>query len=183
MSERRFNQKITDIYATSFDYNPNSKISKDFFATVQNKLIYAVSKKTAAEIIVERSDSSKANMGLTSWAKSPEGKILASDVVISKNYLNKRELTKLNRLVDGFLTLAESRADNHIPMSMANWKEILDAYIDLNQLPILSDKGKKSSKEAKDKAMAEYNKFRKILDKEYMSDFDRMVNAVKRLNA
>ncbi len=121
-SERRFNQKITDIYATSFDYDSKSKISKDFFVTVQNKLIFAVSEKTAAEIIIERSDSTKPNMGLTSWEKSPEGKILASDVVISKNYLNQNELTKFNRLVDGFLTLAESRADNHIPMSMLTGK-------------------------------------------------------------
>ncbi len=134
-SERRFNQKITDIYATSFDYKKDAHITQEFFATVQNKLIYAVSGQTAAEIIAERSDSQKINMGLTNWS-NPNGKIILSDVVISKNYLNKKELMRLNTLVDGFLTLAESRAENEIPMAMGDWKEVLDDYINLNLLPV-----------------------------------------------
>lgn len=182
LSERRFNQKITDIYATSFDYNPNSKMSKNFFANAQNKLIYAVTRSTAAEIIMARSDRNKLNMGLNTWNKGPEGKILAADVVISKNYLNKNELTKLQRLVDGFLTLAENRASNHKPTSMEDWIGIIDSYILLNDLPLLEGKGKVSSKEAIQKAKEEYKEFRKYQDKEYVSDFDRFVDEVKRLN-
>jgi hypothetical protein len=138
-SERRFNQKITDIYATSFDYNPEAEISKEFFASVQNKLIYSVSHKTAAEIIAERADSDKINMGLTTW-KNPLGKIYISDIVISKNYLNKKELDNLNRVVEGFLILAESRAKRQLTTSMSQWNDILIDYIKLNQLPILTDK-------------------------------------------
>ncbi|MCC9262089.1 MAG: virulence RhuM family protein [Methanobrevibacter woesei] len=180
-SERRFNQKITDIYATSFDYNPKAEITREFFATVQNKLIYAVSKKTAAEIISERSDSDKPYMGLTSWNNAPNGKIIQSDVVIAKNYLNEKELQLLNVLVDGFLTLAENRAMRNIPTSMADWKDFLDSYITLNELPKLVDKGKISSKEAKKVAKREYEKFRVIQDKTFESDFDRMINEIKRI--
>ncbi|MDL2246929.1 virulence RhuM family protein [Methanobrevibacter sp. OttesenSCG-928-K11] len=179
-SERRFNQKISDIYTTSYDYEPNAEITREFFATVQNKLIYAVSGKTAAELIVERSDSEKSNMGLTSW-KNPNGKILISDVVIAKNYLNKIELERLNRTVDGFLTLAENRAENHIPTSMAQWREVLISYIKLNQLPELTDKGKITSDKAKEIAKKEYYKFRPIQDKTFVSDFDKMINEIKRI--
>jgi len=179
-SERRFNQKITDIYATSYDYNPQAEISRDFFATVQNKLIYAVSGKTAAEIIAERSDSEKINMGLTTW-KNPNGKIVASDVVIAKNYLNKIELERLNRTVDGFLTLAENRAQNYIPTSMAEWREVLITYIKLNQLPILTDKGKISAEQAKEIAKKHYKKFKIIQDEEFESDFDKMIEEIKRI--
>ncbi|MGL4669197.1 MAG: RhuM family protein [Methanobacteriaceae archaeon] len=179
-SERRFNQKIAEIYITSYDYNPKAEISKEFFATVQNKLIYAVSGKTAAELIAERSDSNKLNMGLTNW-KTPNGKIVASDVVIAKNYLNKIELERLNRTVDGFLTLAENRAQNHIPTSMNDWKEVLISYIKLNQLPELTDKGKISSENAKEIAKTEYYKFRPIQDKDFKSDFDKMINEIKRI--
>jgi len=179
-SERRFNQKITDIYATSYDYNFESEITKEFFATVQNKLIYAVSEKTAAEIISERSDSDKPHMGLTSWSKSPNGKIIQSDVVIAKNYL-KEELKLLNTLVDGFLTLAENRAMRKIPTSMADWKNVLDSYITLNELPRLLDKGKISSKEAKEIAKSEYEKFRVKQDKTFESDFDKMIKEIKRI--
>ena len=136
-SERRFNQKITDIYATSFDYNKDADITKEFFATVQNKLIFAISNHTAAELIETRSDIENPHMGLTTWKKAPNGKILQSDVVISKNYLNQNELSRLNSLVEGFLNLAESRAEDRIPMGMKDWKELLDDYLKLRRLPIL----------------------------------------------
>ena len=179
-SERRFNQKITDIYATSFDYKKDAKITREFFATVQNKLIYAVSGHTAAEIIAERSDSDKINMGLTNWS-NPNGKIILSDTVISKNYLNEKELKRLNTLVDGFLTLAESRAENEIPMSMNDWKGVLDDYINLNLLPILEGKGKISSSDAQKIARKEYEKYKVIQDRNYQSDFDELIIEVKRL--
>ena len=179
-SERRFNQKITDIYATSFDYKKDAQVTRDFFATVQNKLIYAVSGHTAAEIIADRSDSEKINMGLTNWS-NPNGKIILSDVVISKNYLNERELKRLNSLVDGFLTLAESRALNEIPMSMKDWKKVLDDYIDLNLLPILEGKGKISSNDAQKIAKEEYDKFKVIQDRNYQSDFDKLIIDIKRI--
>lgn len=179
-SERRFNQKITDIYTTSYDYNPQADLSKEFFSSVQNKLIYAVSGKTAAEIIAERSDSDKINMGLTTW-KNPNDKILMSDVVISKNYLNKNELDNLNRTVEGFLLLAESRAKRQIPTSMKEWKDILINFIKINQLPILTDKGKITADEAKEIAKNHYKKFRTIQDKEFESDFDKMIDEIKRI--
>ncbi|WP_405310477.1 virulence RhuM family protein [Methanobrevibacter sp.] len=179
-SERRFNQKITDIYATSFDYKKDAQVTRDFFATVQNKLIYAVSGHTAAEIIADRSDSEKINMGLTNWS-NPNGKIILSDVVISKNYLNERELKRLNSLVDGFLTLAESRALNEIPMAMKDWKKVLDDYIDLNLLPILEGKGKISSNDAQKIAKEEYDKFKVIQDRNYQSDFDKLIIDIKRI--
>ncbi len=179
-SERRFNQKITDIYATSFDYKKDAQVTRDFFATVQNKLIYVVSGHTAAEIIADRSDSEKINMGLTNWS-NPNGKIILSDVVISKNYLNERELKRLNSLVDGFLTLAESRALNEIPMAMKDWKKVLDDYIDLNLLPILEGKGKISSNDAQKIAKEEYDKFKVIQDRNYQSDFDKLIIDIKRI--
>ena len=179
-SERRFNQKITDIYATSFDYKKDAQVTRDFFATVQNKLIYVVSGHTAAEIIADRSDSEKINMGLTNWS-NPNGKIILSDVVISKNYLNERELKRLNSLVDGFLTLAESRALNEIPMAMKDWKKVLDDYIDLNLLPILEGKGKVSSTDAQKIAKEEYEKFKVIQDRNYQSDFDKLIIDIKRI--
>ena len=179
-SERRFNQKITDIYATSFDYNKDAQLTREFFATVQNKLIYAVSNHTAAEIIAERCNSEKINMGLTNWSNQ-NGKIILSDVVISKNYLNERELNRLNSLVDGFLTLAESRALNEIPMAMEDWKKVLDDYINLNLLPILEGKGKISSDDAQKIAKGEYEKFKVIQDKNYQSDFDKLIEDIKRI--
>ena len=180
-SERRFNQKITDIYATSFDYDKNADITKEFFATVQNKLIYAISHHTAAEIIETRSDSEKTNMGLTTWKKAPNGKILQSDVVISKNYLNQNELSRLNSLVEGFLNLAESRAEDKIPMGMKDWKELLDDYLKLRRLPILVDKGKISAEEAREHVLEKYEKFRVLQDKNFISDFDQMILDIKRL--
>lgn len=180
-SERRFNQKLTDIYATSLDYNPHAEVSKEFFATVQNKLIYAVTGQTAAEIIKSRSDKNKTNMGLTTWKNSPNGKILQSDVVISKNYLNEEEISTLNSLVDGFLTLAETRARNQIETRMEDWKLLLDGYIDLGQLPKLLDKGKVSALDAKNHAIHEYKEFRIDQDKNYESDFDKLIEDIKRL--
>lgn len=180
-SKRRFNQKITDIYATSYDYDPKAEITKEFFTTVQNKLIYAVSGKTAAEIISKRANSDKPNMGLTSWSKSPNGKIIQSDVVIAKNYLKEKEVKLLNTLVDGFITLAENRAMREIPTSMADWKNVLDSYITLNELPKLLDKGKISSSEAKEIAKREYEKFRVKQDESYESDFDKMIKEIKQI--
>ncbi|MBQ9161045.1 MAG: virulence RhuM family protein [Methanobrevibacter sp.] len=180
-SERRFNQKITDIYATSYDYDKDAEITQKFFATVQNKLIYAISNQTAAEIIDSRSDVEKTHMGLTSWSKSPNGKILQSDVVISKNYLNQKELSRLNSLVEGFLNLAESRAEEKIPMSMKDWKELLDDYIKLRRMPILVGKGKISAEEAKKHVLERYEKFRVTQDKNFISDFDQMILDIKRL--
>ena len=180
-SERRFNQKLTDLYATSFDYDKDSDFTKDFFANAQNILIYAVTQHTAAEIIDIRSDVDKKNMGLTSWANSPNGKILASDIVVSKNYLNKTELTQLNNLVDGFLTLAENRAMNHEAVMMKEWKGLLVNYIILNDLPVLEGKGKISSKEAKENVHEKFKKFRVMQDKNYVSDYDQMVLDIKRL--
>ena len=161
-SERRFNQKITDIYATSFDYNKDADITKEFFATVQNKLIYAISNHTAAELIETRSDIENPHMGLTTWKKAPNGKILQSDVVISKNYLNQNELSRLNSLVEGFLNLAESHAEDRIPMSMKDWKELLDDYLKLRRLPILVGKGKISAEETREHVLEKYEKFRVV---------------------
>ena len=180
-SERLFNQKLTDIYSTSYDYNPQSQITRDFFATVQNTLIYAVSNQTAAEIIKSRSDKTKHNMGLTTWKDSPNGKILQSDVVISKNYLNKEELSLLNTLVDGFLTLAETRAMSKQATFMKEWKALLDDYIALIQLPKLENKGKISSVDARNHAVNEYNEFRVVQDRDYQSDFDKMIIDVRKL--
>ena len=179
-SERRFNQKITDIYATSFDYDKDAEITKKFFATVQNKLIYAVSNHTAAEIIDSRSDIEKINMGLTTWKKAPNGKIIQSDVVISKNYLNKKEISRLNSLVEGFLNLAESRAEDRIPMGMKDWQELLDDYIKLRRLHVFVGKGKISAEEAKHHVLEKYEKFRVIQDKNFVSDFDQMILDIKR---
>ena len=181
-SERRFNQKLTDIYQTSYDYDKDSKITKNFFANAQNLLLYAVTKNTAAEIIDSRSDVNKKNMGLTSWANSPDGKILATDIIISKNYLNKSELTKLNNLVDGFLTVAENRAINHKATAMKKWNELLINYIILNDLPVLEGKGSISSKDAKEHVKEKFKEYRIVQDKNYESDFDRMVLDIKRLH-
>jgi len=179
-SERKFNQKITDIYATSYDYDSTAEISKEFFATVQNKLIYAITGFTAAEIIANRSDSKKQHMGLTSW-KNPNGKIIASDVVISKNYLNKKELDNLNRIVEAFLNIAEFRANNQIVTTMNDWKDVLNNFIHLNQLPILNNKGSIDAKKAKEIAIGEYEKFRNNQDREFQSDFDKMIEDIKRI--
>ncbi|OOF89065.1 cell filamentation protein Fic [Rodentibacter ratti] len=175
LSERRFYQKITDIYATAVDYNKNAPTTKTFFATVQNKLHYAIHQHTAAELIVERADSDKPNMGLTTWAKSPDGKILKSDVSVAKNYLSNEELKDLGAIVNAFLDLAERRARRQIPMTMEDWAKRLDIFLNADELPILDGKGKISFDEAKLYAETEFEKYRVIQDRNFESDFDRLL--------
>ncbi len=179
LSERRFYQKITDIYALSADYSSNAAITKDFFATTQNKLHWAIQGKTAAEIIYTKADATKIAMGLTTWKNSPEGKILKSDVSIAKNYLEEEHLKQLQRLVTAYLDLAENRAERGIVMNMKDWIVFLDKFLALSDYPILLDKGKVSTLEAKLKAEQEYAIFRVEQDKNYVSDFDR---EIKKLN-
>lgn len=175
-SERRFYQKITDIYSEcSYDYNKNAETTKKFYSTVQNKLHWAITGHTAAEIVVDRVDSKKDNMGLSSWKKSPEGKILKSDVIIAKNYLTKDELSELNNIVNMYLDYAENQAKRHKLMSMKDWTERLDAFLKFNEYEILNDAGKVSREVANEIATKEYKKFRKIQDANYISDFDKDV--------
>jgi len=174
LSERRFYQKVTDIYATSIDYNKDAPTTKRFFATVQNKLHYAVHGHTAAELITSRARADQPHMGLTSWANSPDGKILRGDVTIGKNYLTRDELEDLGRLVNAFLDLAESRARRQIPMTMEDWSTRLDAFLDLDDRQILDSAGHISKAQADDHALSEFEKFRIIQDRNYVSDFDRL---------
>lgn len=175
-SERRFYQKITDIYAEcSIDYDKNSDLTQLFYKTVQNKLHWAITGKTAAELIAERADSSKPNMGLTSWKKSPAGKIVKSDVTVAKNYLNEKELDGLNRIVVMYLDYAENRAARMIPMTMKDWIEKLDAFLSFNEYEVLRDAGKVSHDVATTLAEKEFDKFRVIQDKSFESDFDKEV--------
>jgi hypothetical protein len=178
-SERRFYQKITDIYAQcSIDYDPNEKITKDFFATVQNKLHFATSNETAAEIIYSRVGSKKQNMGLTSWKYSPNGPIRRSDVVIAKNYLNEKELDGLNRLVTMYLDYAEMQAKKGIAMVMKDWVKKLDSFLQFNETEILQNAGKISHEMAEKLAISEYEKYRMIQDRSYESDFDREIKKI-----
>jgi len=142
LSERRFYQKITDIYATAMDYNKNAPITKEFFAKVQNKLHYAIHGHTAAEVIYERADSAKEHMGLTTWENSPQGKIVKTDVAVVKNYLTEEELESLGRIVNAYLDLAEDRAKKHIPMTMEDWAKRLDRFLEADDRSILQDSGK-----------------------------------------
>jgi len=179
-SERRFYQKITDIYAQcSADYNPNEKITKQFFATVQNKLHFAISGQTAAEIIYQRVGSKKANMGLTTWKNAPKGEIRKIDISIAKNYLNGKELDGLNRIVTMYLDYAELQAKKGVIMHMKDWVEKLDAFLKFNEKDILCNSGKISNKVAITLAEKEYEKFQKIQDKKYISDFDKIVKKLK----
>jgi len=172
-SERRMYQKVTDIYAQcSADYNPNEEITKQFFATVQNKLHFAITGKTAAEIIHERVDSAKTNMGLTVWKNSPKGAIREADVVIAKNYLQEKELDHLNRIVTMYLDFADMQAQRGILMKMKDWVEKLDAFLKFNERQILGNAGKISHEVAETLALGEYEKFRKEQDKKFKSDFD-----------
>lgn len=180
-SERRFYQKITDIYALSVDYDANAPITKEFFATVQNKLHWAITGQTAAELIYAKADSTQLHMGLTTWKRAPQGKILKSDVTVAKNYLSEAHLKELNRIVSAYLDLAENRAERGIPMKMADWVSFLTSFLELSSYPILTDKGKVSALEAKLKAEGEYAIFRERQDAEYVSDFDRIVEETKRL--
>jgi len=173
LSERRLYQKITDIYSLSADYDSKSDITQHFFATVQNKLHWAITGKTAAEIIYTEADATKIYMGLKTWKQSPDGKILKSDVSIAKNYLNEEHLKLLQRIVTSYLDLAESRAENRKVMNMKNWDAFLVQFLELADYPILTDTGKTSMLEAKLKAETEYEKFRVFQDQNYFSDFDK----------
>ncbi len=175
LSERRFYQKITDIYATAIDYDSKSPITINFFRKVQNKMHYAVSHQTAAEIIYNRANSKKEHMGLTSWKHSPNGKILETDVIIAKNYLSKEELEDLERIVNALLDLAEGRAKRNIPMTMEDWANRIDKYLLADDRDILKDAGKISHEIAEEKALTEFEKYRIKQDRFYQSDFDKLL--------
>ena len=178
-SERRFYQKITDIYALSVDYSPDAPLTKEFFATVQNKLHWAITGQTAAELIYSSADATKLYMGLTTWKHAPHGKILKSDVTVAKNYLNEAHVKELNRIISAYLDLAENRAQRGIVMKMADWVAFLHNFLELSNYPILKDKGKVSALEAKLKAEGEYEVYRKRQDEEYISDFDREIKRLE----
>jgi hypothetical protein len=177
-SERMMYQKITDIYATAIDYSPKADASKQFFATVQNKLHFAITGKTAAEIIVDRVSSKKEKMGLTSWRRSPQGKIMPSDTVIAKNYLARKELEHLNRIGNMYLDYAEMEAARGKVMTMKDWIEKLDAFLNFSEHEILTNAGKINHEVAEALALEEYEKYRVIQDKNYVSDFDREVKKI-----
>ncbi|MFA6760500.1 MAG: virulence RhuM family protein [Sulfuricurvum sp.] len=174
-SERRFYQKITDIYSLSADYDKKAEITKEFYASVQNKMHWAICGKTAAEIIYSEADAEKIYMGLKTWKNAPDGKILKSDVAIAKNYLNEEHIKKLDRIVVAYLELAEIRAEQGIVMNMKDWIVFLDKFLALSDYPILLDSGKVSALEAKLKAEAEYEKYRVVQDRNYLSDFDKLL--------
>jgi hypothetical protein len=179
-SERRIYQKITDIYATAIDYSPKAYESKEFFATVQNKLHFAITGKTAAEIITDRVSSKKDKLGLTSWRRAPEGKIMPSDAVIAKNYLDKRELEHLNRIGNMYLDYAEMQAARGKAMTMKDWVEKLNAFLKFSEYEILMNAGKITHEIAEALALGEYEKYRIIQDKNYISDFDKEVKKLKK---
>ena len=173
LSERRFYQKITDIYATAVDYDKTAATTKRFYATVQNKMHYAVHGHTAAELIVERADHTKEHMGLTTWADAPDGKIRKSDVTVAKNYLSEEELGQLNRMVSAYLDFAENMTQRHIPLTMQDWESRLNSFIEMFEYGLLKDAGKVSAEIAKLHAETEFEKYRVIQDKLFMSDYDR----------
>ena len=176
LSERRYYQKITDIYSEcSADYDKDSETTKQFFKTVQNMMHYAITKQTAAEIIYDRADAERPHMGLTSWKNAPDGRVIKSDVTIAKNYLSEKEVESLNLLSNAFIDVAEMRARDHVLMTMADWKEVLGRYMELNNRALLPDAGSITHEQAEEKALTEYEKFRVIQDKEIMSDFDRQL--------
>jgi len=173
LSERRFYQKITDIYATSLDYDRTAKTTRQFFAKVQNKMHYAVHGHTAAELIYERADAEKPHMGLTTWADAPNGKIVQSDVSIAKNYLSEAEMRSLERIVSAYLDLAEDRAERHIPMTMEDWSKRLDLFLMADDREILQGAGKITAEIARAKAECEFEKYRVVQDRLFMSDYDK----------
>lgn len=173
LSERRFYQKVADVYATSVDYNASAPTTKEFFATVQNKLHYAVHGNTAAELIEQRADSAAPRMGLTSWKNAPDGKILRTDVTVGKNYLSESELQDLASLVNAFLELAENRARRRIPMTMQDWARRLDTFLSGDDRALLEGAGTISKRRADQRALDEFEKYRLVQDREYVSDFDR----------
>lgn len=176
LSERRFYQKLTDIYATAIDYNVKAPTTRIFFKKVQNKMHYAVHGHTAAELIVDRADANKEHMGLTTWEKAPQGKIVKSDVSIAKNYLKGNELEAMGRIVNSFLDLAENMAKRHIPMTMEDWAKRIDKFLDVADYPVLEDAGKITAEYAKEYAETEFEKYRIIQDRLFQSDFDRFNN-------
>ena len=176
LSERRFYQKLTDIYATAIDYNKDAPTTRLFFKKVQNKMHYAVHGHTAAELIVERANADKEHMGLTTWENAPNGKIVKIDVSVAKNYLREKELEEMGRMVNAFLDMAESMAKRHIPMTMEDWARRIDKFINLFDGPILQDSGKVSAEYAKEFAESEFEKYRIIQDRLFQSDFDRFEN-------
>jgi hypothetical protein len=175
-SERRFYQKITDIYATSLDYKKDAELTQQFFAKVQNKLHYAIHGSTAAELVMARANADKDHMGLTHWEKAPDGKILRTDVVVAKNYLNQEELAALARIVTMYLDYAENMALRKIPMTMEDWSTKLDAFLQFNEQDILDNSGKVTAEVAKAFALAEFEKFRVVQDRLYRSDFDEILH-------
>jgi len=178
-SERRFYQKLTDIYALSADYSPDAPLTREFFATVQNKLHWAITGQTAAELIYSSADAAKIYMGLATWKHAPHGKILKSDVAIAKNYLNEAHVKELNRIVSAYLDLAENRAQRGIVTNMADWIAFLHDFLKLSNYPILTDNGKVTALEAKIKAEAQYEVYRRRQDAEYLSDFDREIKRLE----
>ena len=174
-SERKFYQKITDIYATAIDYDRDAKSTKRFYATVQNKMHFAVHGHTAAELIVERADSTKEHMGLTTWQDAPNGKIKKSDVTVAKNYLSEKELGQLNRMVSAYLDFAENMANRHIPLTMEDWEKRLNSFIEMFEYGLLEDAGKVTAEIAKLHAETEFEKYRIIQDRLFESDFDRFI--------
>ena len=174
-SERKFYQKITDIYATAIDYDKNAKSTKRFYATVQNKMHFAIHGHTAAELIVERADSEKEHMGLTTWKDAPDGKIIKSDVVVAKNYLSEKEMTQLNRMVTSYLDFAEDMAERKIPLTMQDWEKRLNSFIEMFEYGLLQDAGKVTAEIAKLHAETEFEKYRVIQDRLFMSDYDRFL--------
>ena len=179
LSERKFYQKITDIYASSIDYDVTAIATKRFFATVQNKLHWAIHGQTAAEVVYSRADAEKTNMGLTSWKDAPEGKIQKFDVSIAKNYLTDREIAQLQRLVSAYLDIAEDMAERQIPMTMVDWEERLNRFIAATDRDILQDAGKVSAEIAKAHAISEFEKYRIVQDRLYESDFDKAIKAIE----
>ena len=178
LSERKFYQKVTDIYATAFDYDKDARTTREFFKLVQNKLHYAVHRHTAAELIVERADHTKERMGLTTWEMAPHGKIIKADVAIAKNYLDEAEMNYLERIVSVYLDFAELQAERKIPMSMEDWARRLDGFLEFNGSEILMGPGKISHEEARLHAETEYEKYRIVQDRLFKSDFDRLIEAV-----
>ncbi|MBL1261201.1 MAG: virulence RhuM family protein [Thiotrichaceae bacterium] len=175
LSERRFYQKITDIYATSLDYTRDNEATNHFYSKVQNKLHFGIHGHTAAELIMQRADSEETHMGLTSWGNAPDGKIVKTDVSIAKNYLSKDELESLGRIVNAYLDLAEERAKRNIPMTMEDWSKRLDLFLEFDEREILQDAGKITAKIAKDFAESEFEKYRIVQDRLFKSDFDRLL--------
>lgn len=180
LSERRLYLQITDIFALASDYDKNNSITKEFFAFIQNKLHFAIAGGTAAEIIYDRVDSKKENMGLTSWAHSPNGKIYKTDITVAKNYLKEQELHRLRLTVSAFLDLAELRAERQLPTTMQDWIGFMSSYLDLNGYPVLEGLGKISKEQADGRALSEYSKFQVIQDHNYVSDFEKMIKDVNK---